>query len=108
MGIGQRKQVQIRPYTSTKGAAGQNVETDGTPVNVWAEVESPGGSRSYEHGQTKIGNTRDFIIGYRFDLFPGSSWRIMYDGKLWTVSSIEKVAERRFFYRLRAEAKGDV
>lgn len=108
MSIGSRKQVEIRPYTSTKGAAGQNEETPGTPVRVWAEVQSPSGSRSYEHGQTKIGNTRDFIIGYRFDRFPNSSWRIMYDGKLWTVDSIEKIEERRFFYRLNASAKGNV
>ncbi len=108
MGIGQRKKIQIVPFTSSKGVNGQNVETEGVRIGVWAEVTAPGGGRSYEYGQTRISSTRDFTINYRFDLFPDANWRIVYDGKMWTVNSIEKIDEKRFFYVLNATAKSNV
>ena len=108
MSIGQRHQVQIEPYTNAKGSAGQNIETAGTPIGVWAEVQNPSGFRAYQNGQTQLGSTKDFFIRYRFDKFPDADWRLIYDGKRWTVTEIRKQEEKRFYYRLTATAKSDV
>lgn len=107
MGIGLRKQVQIVPYTTTQGADGQNVETEGTKVGVWAEISNPSGFRAYQNGQTQLGETKDFLIRYRFDRFPNCNWRLIYDGRRWTVSEIRKIDEKKFYYRLTATSKSD-
>lgn len=105
MGIGKRKQVRIIPYTSAKNASGSFVETPGTGVNIWAKVENPSGSRGYQNGQTQMSNTRTFMVRFKFDLFPDANWRLMYDGKLWTVTDIQKVDERKFYYLISATSK---
>ena len=108
MGVGVRKQVQIIPYTSAQSASGSWDESAGTPIGVWAEVQNPSGFRSYANGQTQLGSTKDFFIRYRFDKFPNADWRIVYDGKRWTVTEVRKQQEKKFYYRLTATAKSDV
>ncbi len=109
MGIGNRHQVQIVPYTDTQGAAGNwTGGTEGAPVDVWAEVQNPSGFRAYQNGQTQIGQTKDFFIRFRFDQFPNANWRIVYDGRRWTVSEIRKQDEKKFYYRLTASSKSNV
>lgn len=108
MGIGQRRQVKIIPYTNSRATTGQNIETAGTAIRVWAEVENPSGSRAYQNGQTQMGSTRDFTIRYRFDKSPDSNWKLVYDGRTWTISEIRKVDEKKFYYRLTATAKDNV
>lgn len=108
MGIGLRKQVQIIPVTSEKNESGSWVETEGTKAGVWAEVTDPSGFRAYQNGQTQLGETKNFLIRYRFDRFPNCDWRLVYDGRRWTVSEIRKVDEKRFYYRLTATSKSNV
>lgn len=105
MGIGNRKQVRIIPYTSAKNASGSFVETAGTGVNVWATVDSPSGFRAYQNGQTQLGNTRTFMVRFKFDMFPDANWRLMYEGKLWTVTEIRKINEKKFYYLITATTK---
>lgn len=108
MGIGNRFQVQIIPYTSAQNAAGSWEETAGTPIGVWAEISNPSGFRVYQNGQTQLGSTKDFLIRYNFANYPNANWRLVYNGKRWTVSEIQQVGEKRFYYRLTATAKSDV
>lgn len=107
MAIGNRKQVRITPYTSAQNAAGSSVETAGTPIDIWAEVSNPSGFRAYQNGQTQLGETKDFLIRYRFDQFPNCNWRLIYDGRNWAVSGIRKVDEKKFYYRVTATSKSD-
>lgn len=107
MGIGSRKQVQIVPYTSTPNAFGSHVESEGTRQGVWAEISNPSGFREYAMGQSRLGETKDFLIRYRFDRFPNVNWRLIYDGRKWTVSEIRRIDEKKFYYRLTATSKSD-
>lgn len=108
MGIGQRKQVQIIPVTSTANTGGSWVENEGNRYSVWAEVTDPSGFRVYAQGQTQLGETKNFLIRFRFDRFPDCDWRLIYDGRKWTVSEIHKVDEKRFYWRLTATSKSNV
>lgn len=105
MGIGKRLPARIIPYTTGRNASGSAIETAGTGINVWAEITSPSGFRAYQNGQTQLGNTRQFMIRFRFDLYPNADWRLMYDGKLWTVTEIQKMDEKKFYYLITATSK---
>lgn len=108
MGIGNRKQVQLVPITSTQNASGAWITSEGVKIGVWAEVSDPSGSRGYDKGQTQIGSNKNFLIRFKFDLFPNCDWKIRYDGKDWTISEKRKVDEKRFYWRIAANAKSDV
>ncbi len=108
MGIGQRKQIQIIPVIATKAAAGNWISTEQDAVGVWAEVTDPSGFRTYQNGQTQLGETKNFLIRYRFDRFPNCDWKLIYDSRRWTVSEIRKMDEKRFYYRLTATSKSNV
>ena len=107
MGIGQRKQVQLIQYTADKNIAGAWIEVAGTPRNLWAEISNPSGFRAYQNGQTQLGETKDFLIRFRFDLFPNCNWKIVYGGRRWTISENRAIAEKQFYYRLTATSKSD-
>lgn len=106
MGIGQRKAVKIEAFTASQAATGQWEETK-VRTNTWAEVRDPSGFRAYELGQTKLGQTKTFRIRYDFAKHPNCDWRIVYDGRTWTVSTVQKVQEKKFYYDLTATSKGN-
>lgn len=108
MGIGLRKQVQIIPHASTADAAGSWKTAEGSPLGVWAEVTDPSGFRVYQGGQTQLGETKNFLIRFRFDRYPNADWTLIYDGRKWVVSEIRKMNEKNFYYRLTATSKSNV
>ena len=108
MGIGQRRQVQLVPMISTKNASGSWLTVEGDKVGVWAEVTDPSGNRGYLNGQTQINSSKNFLIRFRFDKFPNCDWKIIYDGKQWTITERRKIDEKQFYWRIAANAKSDV
>jgi SPP1 family predicted phage head-tail adaptor len=108
MSIGTRKQVQLIPLVVSQDTDGQNITADGTKFGVWADVSSPSGFRDYQNGQTQMGKTKNFLIRFRIDKYPNANWKIRYEGKDWTVSSIERVKEKRFYWSMTATSKSDV
>jgi SPP1 family predicted phage head-tail adaptor len=107
MGIGQMRQVSIIPLTHSKSDSGAWQKTEGTPYRVWAEVTDPSGFNVYQNGQTQLGQTKTFTIRFRFDRTPDCDWRLIYDGRRWTVTEIRRVDEKKFYYRLTATSKSD-
>jgi SPP1 family predicted phage head-tail adaptor len=108
MGIGQRKQVQLVQIVSTKQAAGNWVEAEGVKFGAWAEVSNASGFRDYQNGQTQLGNTKRFLIRFRFDKYPNADWKIRYENKDWTISNRQAVNEKRFYWSITAQSKSDV
>ncbi len=108
MGIGQRHQVQLVQILSSQDGAGCWQEYDGQKFGVWAELSNPSGFRAYEHGQTQLGQTKNFLIRFRFDKYPNCNWKIIFRGKEWTISEREQVNEKRFYWRFTAQSKADV
>lgn len=108
MGIGNRKMIQLVQYTSAQSTAGNWEETRGEPRNLWAEISNPSGFRAYQNGQTQLGETKDFLIRFRFDLHPNCNWKVIYSGRSWTISEIRQIDEKQFYYRLTGTSKSDV
>lgn len=108
MSIGTRKQVQLVQILVGKDSDGQNIEQEGDKFGVWADIRNPSGFRQYLNGQTQMGHTKDFMIRYRFDKYPGANWKIRYEGKDWTITSIQRREEKKFYWQLTASSKSDV
>lgn len=108
MGIGQRKQVQLVQLLVAQDTDGRNKEQEGDKFGVWAEISNPSGFRLYAQGQTQMGNTKNFLIRFRINKYPDCNWKIRYEGKDWTITNIEKVDEKRFYWQMTATAKSDV
>jgi SPP1 family predicted phage head-tail adaptor len=104
MGIGERKQIQLIQLTSSKGPEGNWNSEAGTPTNTWAEVTSVNQSRDYANGQTGISETKRFKVRFRYDKHPGVDWKIRYDSKDWTVSSVIRENEKSFYWIITASA----
>lgn len=108
MGIGQRKQIRLKQVLVTVDAAGRNIESSGQSFSVWAEISNPSGFRDYQNGQTQLGKTKRFLVRFRFDRFPNCDWKIEYENKDWTVSEIQRVSEKNFYWQITATSKSDV
>ena len=108
MGIGQRKQVRLEQVLITIDAEGRNIESAGESFSMWAEVLNPSGSREYANGQTQMSQNKKFIIRFRFDRFLDCEWKIGYAGRTWTVSEIQNVDEKKFYWSLTAQSKSHV
>jgi len=108
MGIGQRKRITLSQVLVTQNSDGENIESEGAFFKAWAEVSNPSGFRDYINGQTQLGKTKTFLIRFRFDRYPNADWKIVYEGKQWTVSEISRVSEKNFYWQLTAVSKNDV
>src|SRR5690349_16533499 len=89
------KQIRLEQWTAPRNGSGDAKEQV-TKYNLWAEVTRSGGSRANVNGQTALDASVQFKIRFRPDMDITGNWRLVYDGKRYTVSSIEKDKEDRF------------
>lgn len=102
--IGSYKPVKLVKYTITKDVKGNNVEAIEARYRMWADVSDSGGGRSTERGQVNLNTTKVFLIHFRPDWKLNADWKIQYYGKEYSISSIERVNEKRFNWRVTANA----
>ena len=102
---GVSKQIRLEKYVSTQDGSGNWVETV-TKYNCFAEVVREGGVRSSLNGQNKLNATIKFKIRFRPDFKPSGNWRVIYDGLRYTVHSIEKEKEERFYWIFKCDGSG--
>ena len=108
MGIGKMQRLQLVQYTSSQAADGRATETTGEIFGVWGEVQSLSGSRGYQNGQLQLDNTKRFTVRFRFDKYPDSNWNIRYRGMEYSISRIDRIAEKRFYWSITAMEKSNV
>lgn len=103
--IGERKQVRLEKWASAKDGSGNLKESVIQEVNTYAEVKRLSGSRAYLNGQIGLDNLFQFRL--RFNSFdPTGNWRIIFDRRKFTVHSIEKEKQERFYWIIKAQATG--
>jgi head-tail adaptor len=103
--IGQRKQIKLEKWVAAKDGLGDSKEYVTNAYGIYAEVERLSGGRASLNGQTNLDNIFQFRM--RFDSFdPTGNWRIVYDRRRFTVHSIEKENQNRFYWIFKAEAVG--
>ena len=106
--IGQRKQIRLEQWTTTKDGNKNNVEAITKTLDTWAEIEELGGDRSSLNGKTQLTNMYRFRFRYAsidpIDIT--GNWRIIYDRRYFKVHNIKKENQKRFYYVVKAEAAG--
>jgi SPP1 family predicted phage head-tail adaptor len=104
--IGERKQIRLEKWASTADGNGEFDETIVQRVNTYAEVKRLSGSAVYLNSQVGLDNLFQFRL--RFNSFdPTGDWRITFDRRIFTVHSIEKENQNRFYWIIKAQAKGE-
>ena len=100
------KMIRMDRYKSTKDSKGDFKETVDLRVTAWAEVSRSGGDRSSLNGQEGLTNFFLFRVKFNPKFNPTGNWRVIYDGRRFTVHSIEKEEQRRFHWIIKGEAQG--
>lgn len=103
-GIGNYKLVKLYKYTNSKSVYGDNVESLSLRYRTYAEVTSLSSSRVEDRGRTDVGNSKQFKIRWRADWILNGDWKIKYFGKIYTISSIERISEKRFNWLINASS----
>lgn len=99
-GIGDKKQIVLEKWSYAK-VSGRNTESV-TRFRVWADVEFKSGTRSSLNNQVDLVRTVRFGIRLRPGMNINGTWKIVYDGKTYTIEVIEKDQERRFYWVFKA------
>lgn len=102
-GIGSYKLVKLYEYLVVVNTSGNNVEVEQYRFRTFAEVKNSGGSLGSDHGHNTLSNQKTFKIRYRTDWILNTKWKIKYFGKLYGITSIERINEKRFNWLIRAE-----
>lgn len=101
-GIGIYKPIKIYQISSSQDSNGDMVENTTLLFTAWAEVENIGGSSSLQNGKTNLQDTKRFKVRFRPDMILTSNWVIQYYGKIYSISNIERINEKRFNYLITA------
>jgi SPP1 family predicted phage head-tail adaptor len=107
-GIGTRKPIQIISVTPEKEeSTGLMKPTETVLFSGWAQVTNPSGGRNYFIGQDSLDHTKFFKIRHTQGITSDVNTRLIYAGKRYTVNSIERDNEKKFYWNIRATAKTD-
>ena len=101
--IGNLKPIKLLKYSQTIDANGDATESVATTYKMWAEVEDGGGSRSQADGRTEMSDTKTFRLPFRgYNITP--DYRIEYFGQTYSIGSVRRIDEKRFFWEITALA----
>lgn len=100
--VGQRRKVKLERWTEVKDNTGRWVESIASSDNIFAEVTFLSGSRSSLNGQTNVNGSVRFKIRYN-ELDIKAKWKIVYSGKRYTITSLEKESGKRFYWILNGQ-----
>lgn len=100
------KQIRLEKWVTVKDGSGNNTETV-SKYNLFAEVKRNGGGRINTDGQTSLTQNIQFRVRFRPDFKPSGNWRVVFDGLRYTVQTIEKEGEDRFWWLIKTESQGE-
>jgi SPP1 family predicted phage head-tail adaptor len=95
-GIGTYKPIKIFKISNVQDENGDMLENTELLFTLWAEVESVGGSSTLQNGKTNLQDTKRFKVRFRPDMVLTTEWIIQYFGKVYEISNIERINEKRF------------
>ena len=99
-------QIKLERWKTNRDASGNNTETIMNAWYLWADVQRVGGGRTTKYGVTALDNSMEFRIRFRPNIWATGNYRIIYDGKRFTIQSIVKDEEKKFDWILLANATG--
>lgn len=101
-GIGNYKPIKIYQIISEQNADGDMIENTAVLFTAWAEVEDVSGSSTLQNGKTNLQDTKTFKVYFRNNMVLTTNFIIQYYGKIYEISNIQRIAEKRFNYLLTA------
>lgn len=93
--------VRLEKWSSAKDGSGDSKESV-DKYNLWAEILTTNSSKGESGSRSKLVQTVQFRVRFRPDFKPTGNWRVVYDGKRYTVESIEKSESKRFYWVITA------
>lgn len=100
------KRVPIKLVNQTPVLTGSNwVNNDTTLLNTWADLKTRNGFRGVENGQVQLGQFFEFRFRYREEIDINANTRLIYDGKRYTVHSIQKENGKKFYWIVTCQSK---
>lgn len=104
--IGNLKPIKLLKYTNTIDANGDAIDTVAVTYKMWAEISDEGGGRSQSDGRTDMSDTKTFKVPFRgYNITP--DYRIEYFGQNYSISSVKRIDEKRFYWEITAFANFD-
>lgn len=96
-------QIRVEKWIAPKDAKGDAKEQVDVAYNLWAEMVSDSGNRSDSAGQTKLEKRKTFKIRFRPDWKLSGVWKIIYLGKRYSITNIERIREQRYNWLINGE-----
>ena len=103
-GIGSRKQIKIIDVTPAKDSNGYMKPNETVLFSGWAELSNPSGGRNFFNGKDSLDHSKFFKIRNHQAINADVNTRLLYQGKRFSVNSIEKDNEKNFYWIVRATA----
>jgi SPP1 family predicted phage head-tail adaptor len=103
--VGIMKPIRLESRPSTQDANGRWIAGTILKYNVWAEVTKDGSSRNVNNGQTQLSNSITLKIWFNDSL--NTNWKIVYAGKRYTITGLDRVNEMRFNTLIKATEVGN-
>lgn len=98
--------IRLEKWVTSKDGSGNNIEEVTEKINLFAEVKRLSGDRASLNGVTNLDNFFQFIVRFTPSFNITGNWRVIYGGNYFTVHSIERMQEKRFYWIIKGEAKG--
>ena len=98
-----KAQIRVEKWIAPKDAKGDAKERIEQAFNLWAEIVRSSGIKIEIAGQDKLNKNKQFKIRFRPDWKLSGSWRIIYLGNRYRVTSIERIKEKRFNWLINGE-----
>ena len=105
--VGMMKPIRLENRPSTKDSNGRWIAGTALKYNIWAEVTKDGSGRNVNNGQTQMSNSVSFKIWFNDTFSINTNWKIVYAGKRYTVTGVDRVNETRFNTLIKATAIGE-
>ncbi|MGL6283959.1 MAG: phage head closure protein [Microcoleaceae cyanobacterium] len=94
--------IQLVQITNSQNSNGRTTETIANRYNLWATLVKQGSGRQVGTGQTQLQNTLQFKIYWRTTFDISGNWRLIWAGRQYTVSGIDRDGEQKFHYLITA------
>lgn len=99
------RRVVLQSLTYTTSDLGARVPTWGEIDTVWARVDNRGGKEADVNDSNYPTRTTDFTIRFRSDVGPDD--RVVWDGKVYLIESVEEVHySRKRWMKLKSSLRG--
>jgi SPP1 family predicted phage head-tail adaptor len=102
--VGTSRPIKIVQIITERDENGYEKEQERLIYTGWATVRQTNGFREYAAGQQQFGTGKEFRIRNNQQLIFNTDTRLIYAGKTYTITSIDRDGEKKFWWIVRGNA----